>query len=1629
MPLSQISAQNPLALSFAPASFTGSAGQTINVDVLVTDWTDVLSGQVFLEWDETLLRFDSVSDILGSATNPSPSEPDSIRVGEISILTPAQLSPGLMQMIFLHNSLTDITVETIPANSKLFTLHFTLLGAVGNTTIDLSCSSNTCEVDHEDEFGSWSITPFTLTNNGGVVTEPIDMSAGSAAGPTGSTRCVPVTVDGFTDIVNFSSTLNYDENVLTYKSIQNINSGVAGLDMSDFTTSTAGEVALTWTNPAGQNLTNGQVLYEVCFDLDGIGGSSSAISFTGNSAMSSSESITVNPTSGNVSIQSAADFKFLIDDIQACPGERACVPVRVEGFQNIIAMQIQIGFDITKLQNPSFVSKIPAEEGFGLTGTINNATVGVDSIRILGSSDFIFPDAAKVGSDLVDNGILFEICFDVVDSKTDIVINETSAGGFRVGKYNDSGQNVDIPVSVFNGSLGSVAPTLELSTTTDIVCGGETTGAIDLTVSNGVPDFTYSWIPAATSEDLTGIGPGNYAVTVTDDCDNTVSANYTISETNTPITITGTTTNASNLTAADGKIDITVNGGNGTYTFSWDNSSILEDPMDFQAGDHTVTVTDTNGCTKTATFTVVSDQIDLALNDDNTTILDVACFGGNTGAINLGVEGGTGSYTATWSPVLPNTINVSGLTAGEYCVTVSDGSTSVSNCYTVNQPTAPLTVNPIVTQQTVCGGANDGAINLTISGGSPSYVFLWSNTQTSEDISGLNNGSYTVTVSDAKGCSSVNFYTVSCGDPLVINGSETVVTDETCGGANDGTITLVVSGGTTPYSYSWPNTNQNQGSLSPGDYTVTVTDANNLTATQTFTVSAATEMVITGIPNPVTANSLGTIEPTVTFGSKPYNYSWSSPTYADFSKSTKNISELNEGTYILLVSDSNGCTKEQTFVVGITFGIGGVDITHIGCFGESTGSIHLSINGGEPPYTTSWTKSGDADFSKGTRDITELSAGTYTVVVTDNLGASVEDTYEVTQPISGLDIAITNKQDVIGGTLGSINITVTGGTAPYSYLWSNGATSQDITELMKDCYSVTVTDANDCVMETGDICIEAPFVSGDVTKIEPKCNGDCDGSISFLLYGGQPPYNVKWSVPGHDKTIGLNGPNTIFANELCSGTYAVTVTDNTNDTYTKEFTLSEPTVIVVGSNVDEVNAIIDITPTGGIPPYTYLWSRNGEKNEDLLNIASGSYCVTVTDDNGCRKVECLTVELPPITVTSSIVKPECPDDKTGSIELTVSGGIQPYTYEWDPTGAKSQNLFNIPAGTYSVTITDNNGATKAYVVDLKAESDLDASLQITRGISAESACDGSAFVGVTGGEAPYTYVWRNNNVVLASLTETITGLCEGVISVEVTDKLGCAMTIEVDLVAPIILTVVITERKPISCDDECDGILQGIPNGGTAPYTYKWSNNTIGQTANGLCSDTYSVTVTDANGIQVTVEKPLFSPDQLDITFNVSPPTMTNGNDGTAEAIVEGGTLPYNYEWNGGDCNSADCIFASGEYWVLVTDARGCEITESVVVPTETIPCFSSSAIMTLDGTHDGRNDFFRVRCIEGTNNRLTIFNRWGQLVYETENYQNDWNGVDIKGNPVPEGAYYYILEVNGAGSGDQYKGHITILK
>jgi gliding motility-associated-like protein len=1062
-------------------------------------------------------------------------------------------------------------------------------------------------------------------------------------------------------------------------------------------------------------------------------------------------------------------------------------------------------------------------------------------------------------------------------------------------------------------SVAIVQPTALTTTvvTTPVNCFNQATGAIDLTVNGGTPNYNFNW-GSVTTEDRTSLSAGTYTVTITDGNNCTTTQTATITQPAAALQSTLSTANVNCFNGNNGAITVNTTGGTSPYSYLWQDGNTNANRSALIAGNYTLTVTDAANCSFTSSATITQPSAVLSLSVS--TIANISCFGGNNGAINLFVSGGTSPYSFVWNDNA-TTLNRTNLTAGNYSTTVTDNNGCTATTSTaLTQPNAALATTSLITSVS-CFGGNNGAINLTTTGGTSPYLFNWSNTATSEDITSLSQGNYTVTITDANSCSLTASYNVT--QPTALTLSETH-TNVLCFGGNNASINLNTTGGTTPYNFVWSNgaTTEDINNLQVGNYIVTVQDANTCTAIISANITEPTALLVAETHTAVSCfgGNNGAINIATSGGTSPYVFNWSN------GATTANLISLVAGNYTLTVNDNNNCSVvTNVAITQPTLLTTALSTTNILCHAATTGAVDLSVNGGTVPYVFNWSNAAT------TEDLTNLPIGTYSVTVSDANNCTATNSTSLTQPSA--IIATETHIDVLcnGAATGIIDITANGGIGNLSYAWSNGDNAQDISGVQAGNYNVTITDANACTIQQN-ITIQqpTPFTVGlQYTNI--SCNGGNDGSINLTVSGATTPYTFNWN----------NGASTEDLNNVIAGNYFVIINDANNCVANANITLTQPnslSVTMTQTNVscfNGTNGSIDISTVGGTFPFTYSWN-DGATTQDRNNLSAGTYQVTVNDNNSCAVSTPIIITQPnALALSLQTTNATCYGFSNGNVTTQISGGTMPYSYNWS-NGNGVQNLNNVVAGTYSLTVTDNQNCSVSSMATINEPAAL-----VIAATSANVSCfngnNGQINVTATGGTNPYQYVWNGGGN-----TATASNLQFGNYTVTLTDANNCLATQNWTITQPTQLQLSLAASNPL-CHGTSTGQINLTVNGGTPNYSYLWNNGGTVQSPTTLAAGTHTVSVTDNNGCSATASAQLAAPNAIAATPIVNTPSCFGGNNGNIQLNVAGGSPAYQFNWSNGATTQNISGLTAGNFTVTITDANLCqEIVQGITVANPT---------------------------------------------------------------------------------------------
>lgn len=1068
--------------------------------------------------------------------------------------------------------------------------------------------------------------------------------------------------------------------------------------------------------------------------------------------------------------------------------------------------------------------------------------------------------------------------------------------------------------------------------TTSVTCNGSCNGSATLTPSGGTPGYTFTWTPGnQTVNPISSLCAGNYSVIIKDANNCTVSVNYSIIQPSS-ITPNVTTTSVTCNAACNGVINASPTGGTPSYNYTLTGSSttITTNPpyTGLCAGNYTLYIKDNNNCIVSKTVNIQQPNA-LTVTAVSTS---VSCYGGCDGSVSGSAGGGTPPYTYVWNvPPSGTSFTAAVLTnqcAGVYTLTVYDGNncSAVKTVTIISPPDMTVTAT---TNSTTCSYNCNGSITTTVTGGNSPYSYNWSTGATTNSITNLCPGTYTLTVTDAKNCTKVQTFTVIAPPAISIT---TNVQNVLCFGQCNGSATATATGGSPGYFYSWntsPVTNNSVVTgVCPGNYVVTVTDSKGCTASQNISITQPSQLQanITGLQASCSSTCIGAATVTPTGGTPVYTYTW-----LPSGGSSSVASGLCIGNYTAVVTDNNGCTASATVnvpqAIFLTLTTSGNTLT---CNGSCNGAANVNVSGGQTPYTYTWT-SGGGPISNSP-NISGLCAGGYTITVTDNQGCQNADSIRFYDPPA---IVITSSNVVNatcnGACNGQINVSAIGGTGSLNYSWTpsglTGNGTGTVTGLCAGNYTIDIKDVNNCTKTATFTINQPPATTISLSNTDPTNCTSANGIINGTITGGAPNYNYTIS-PGPSGTTG----SSFSASGLSPGVYNITIKDANGCTTNSLVTLNGPggpTITSISTQsiacYGASTGAATVVATSTNPPLSYTWTPSVSSNSVATGLPAGSYAISVGDAGGCVTSSIITISQPSqFSLNPTINQPVCNNNCSGSINTSATGGTPSYTYSWS-NGATTPNINSLCPGTYTLSVIDANNCNYVQTFTINPPSTLNVTTS-QQNVLCNGACNGTISASVSGGTPPYSYTWTPVGSFPGSSLNNIVGLCPNVYTLNVTDNGSCNVVITVTITEPPVLNSTLVTSGSVSCNGSCDGTATVTANGGTMPYSYSWSGTSYTtQAVNALCAGTYSSIVTDANGCQAIKTFTINQPAPIAVNLTATNPSCYGVCSGSISSSVTGGNGGYTYTWvpSGGNSPTASNLCA-GNYTLFVKDSKNC---------------------------------------------------------------------------------------------------------
>lgn len=1111
-------------------------------------------------------------------------------------------------------------------------------------------------------------------------------------------------------------------------------------------------------------------------------------------------------------------------------------------------------------------------------------------------------------------------------------------------------------------SVGTPTSAVTISTVNTSPSCVSCTGRSTVTATGGLLPYSYvftsslSSTPSSPTNSLANMCPGSYTAIVTDANTCTTTAVFSIN----PVVIITTVNNGTTscFGASDGTVSVVATGGTLPYTYSWTPSAQTTSiATGLASGVYTVKVTDSNspGCEAFAQATVTpASSITLVSN-----VTNVTCPGVLDGAITVTASGGIGAapYSYSWSPTGATTSSITNANFGVHTLTVTKGTCSISETYTIGSPNPPITATLTSFSPNNCVTQSNGSITVATGGGDGlNYSYAWTpNVGTGSVVTNLTAGAYVVTVTSA-GCSTV--FSTNLIAPLAQTLSPVSSQSVACFGGTTGVLSFSTTAPTP--SFTWiPSTSSvvagsqvTANNLAAGTYTLLLQDINSCTNSVVTTVLEAPALTVTPTQTNVLCfgDATGAASFALSGGTPAYSYTWSNS-----ESGTGNVSAITSLTadalgtvYTATIVDGQGCssvvnytlTSPPSFTFATTF-------SNVICNGAANGSI-VAIASPSTGVSYSWAAVPSTTFAGSTNSlITNLSPGIYTVTVSDGTCNAIGiNTVQITEPAAlAATLTINHNVTCFGGDNGEATFDVSGGNGTNTYSWTTAVSTTSVAStLTVGNYTVTVTDALGCSTFTTFAITGPAAFDATLTATNPKCAAAFNGSISTQITGGQGAINYVWAPAG----IGQN-PTSLSAG---SGVlvYTLTMSDDSLCTVTKTVTLTDPAPIANSLTLTDPScfgvcngsAVATVTNAIGTPTITWLPTNTTGNSVTALcgspaSLVATVYTVNVVDANGCSVSNSFTLNSPAqITATYSAGPALC-GVNNGSVTVSASGGTGVLTYSWLPTlSGNSTTQTGLGVGVYSVQISDASSCTETVLIPISASNGPTATIA-----NSNLSCFGDANASATLSAISPTnagILWLNP---LTATTTVVNNLAAGNYSVEITNPAnGCKAYYGVLVTSPSLLSVVSTSAAA-TCFGICDGSVSVVASGGVPGYNYLWLGpngfTSTATTVTGICGGDYSLTLSDANSCTV---QPQFSLPVLN-NIIIQQPILKKDNicfgdcAGSATINVVSTTttaLTTTLSWSNGQFGDNVNNLCSGQYSVLVTDTRGCSNTFSLAI-------------------------------------------------------------------------------------------------
>ena len=1132
----------------------------------------------------------------------------------------------------------------------------------------------------------------------------------------------------------------------------------------------------------------------------------------------------------------------------------------------------------------------------------------------------------------------------------------------------------------------------------NISCNGRSDGSITINPiggnDSGYSGYSYSFEGSASSQTsvYSNLLAGTYSVKVTDGRGCSITNPVTLTQPPFPVRISVSThTDTKCFNDASGAITLSASGGAQPYEYMIGQGSYVasNEFTGLPKGNYSFTVKDKNGCTNSlsSAITNIYPEPDISLLPQ-----EIKCFQKNDGAIQSSISGGSGTFGLkwylrsgnSWEYIKSDSTLITTLAPGEYRLQATDlvGCPSKYDSTTVSNNVTPLVIDKVTLHDIVCY-SESGSIDIHASGSNGGYEYQYS--RTNSDFVNYSPGAplpsavYTLRVKDSKGCITdwpENIVITQPDKPLDFTWTAKDFNgyNVSCFGKSDGRLDIKASGGNSSWyrGYSYLLTGRTSqtdsvfSNLTAGSYNLKITDGRGCAVNKPVSLlqpSAPLGLVVSELQDTKCFNdSSGVIILEASGGNHPYEYKIGEENFVSGTRFEK----LPIGDYDFTVKDKNGCTSGISSVVNNIFPKPTLTLIpqEISCFQKSDGSIQSSLTGGSGNFGLKWfMKAGNEwnYFKSDSTRIAQLSPGDYRIQVTDLAGCpAIYDSTSVIQRVTPLLINDLKLKDVICfGDSGSVDIQASGGNGGYIYQYSRNNSSYSNyspgTSLPFSQYRFRVRDAKGCetiwpenlVITQPERPLDLAWLAKDYAGYNVSCYGNDDGKLIVTPSGGNGAGYKGYSFLLSGRTAQRD---TLFE-KLYAGDYILKVTDGRGCTSSKSITLTQavsklglwPTGIKMATCIEGTDGRVSLAASGGSLPYTYSAGNNTfVSGSEFTDLNVNSYRFTVKDANGCTQIFDTSIVniIPEMNIAGIISDANCFGQNSGKINVSISGGAKPFTYQWKDFPSASSDVGNLFRGNYRLTVLDSAGCSKGKEFEVKEPLQ---PLVINNVELKDIVCfgeSGSIQILASGSNGGYTYQYSRNS---QSFENYIPGnpLLSGSYRMKARDVKGCETEWPecVNITQPPKALGLTWKAQDFNgsnvlCFGDSNGQLIVKPFGGNGEgyqgYSYLLAGRSVQTDTvfSDLKAGTYSVKITDGRGCSVILPITLHQP-SAPVGLTVSKLTDTkcfNDSTGGVKLISSGGVQPYQFLKGRGsfvEDNEFNKL-PTGNYHFTVRDGNGC---------------------------------------------------------------------------------------------------------